>query len=432
MAISRVGSVAATATSVTLPAHQAGDLIIAFAYRDGLTTAPDLPSGWTNITTNGSNSNSFRMAYKLAASSSETATGFTNASKLICIVYRGVDQTTPIGVTGAASSAVGTTISYNGATLQVANGTSWVVAFAGHRSGNTSLETAAPTSTTFVVGVQNISHEAASFDTNGGVSSYAATSGLSVGGTSSGWYTVSQEIRAASAAVDAGPGSYALTGAAQGLEFDRVVGSDAEIYALNGNDTPLAIGRFINAGPGSYAVTGADAALEYASNLVILIEAGSYAVTGTDAALFCDRHIDVEAGTYTLIGVDAGLEYAQIDTPVSLSTGGGGYKRGYTAGERRARGLEWDKRDTAQDIEAWVKEAYEALNSEVSEPAVAAAVAEVVAPYRAIETPQIDWTGLVQSAEAIRRLAEIYNEHLARIEAARIREEEAAFLLMMQ
>lgn len=116
-------------------------------------------------------------------------------------------------------------------------------------------------------------------------------------------------------------------------------------------------------------------------------------------------------------------------TPIVQSTGAGG---GYRKGERRARGIAWDKRDTAQDIEGWVKEAYEALNSEVSEPAVAAAVAAVVAPYRAVETPQIDWTGLVQSAEAIRRLAEIYNEHLARVEASRVMEEEAAFLLMMQ
>lgn len=123
------------------------------------------------------------------------------------------------------------------------------------------------------------------------------------------------------------------------------------------------------------------------------------------------------------------------EPPVIIQSTGAGGGAPYRKGERKARGIAWDKRDTAQDIESWVKEAYEALNGEVSEPTVAAAVAEVVAPFQAIETSGIDWSGLVQSAEAIKRIAEIYNEHLARIEAARVRmimEEEAAFLLMMQ
>lgn len=244
MAISRVGSVADTATSVTLPAHLAGDLIIAFAYRDGNNTAPSLPTGWTNITTNGSNTNSFRLAYKLAASSSETATGFTSASKLICVVYRGVDQTTPVGVTATASTAIGTTISYNGATLQITDGTSWVVAFAGHRSGDTALETAVPTSMALVVGATNTSHEAQAFDTGGGVASYAATTGLAIGGTSSGWYTTSKEIRAAS--VVPNEGDLDVTESPDTAALSGSIGHHGTIDATEAADTFAATGLILS------------------------------------------------------------------------------------------------------------------------------------------------------------------------------------------
>ncbi|MBK7493609.1 MAG: hypothetical protein IPI17_17995 [Nitrosomonas sp.] len=33
-----------------MPSHQAGDLLIFFAYRDGSTTNPTLPAGFTSIT----------------------------------------------------------------------------------------------------------------------------------------------------------------------------------------------------------------------------------------------------------------------------------------------------------------------------------------------------------------------------------------------
>lgn len=83
---------AATGTdSVTMPAHQAGDLIVAFAFRDGSTTLPTLPAGWTSrLAPTGANSCSMRLATKIAASSSETSGTWTNATSLIVLVLRGV------------------------------------------------------------------------------------------------------------------------------------------------------------------------------------------------------------------------------------------------------------------------------------------------------------------------------------------------------
>ena len=123
---------------------------------------------------------------------------------------------------------------------------------------------------------------------------------------------------------------------------------------------------------------------------------------------------------------------ASAPTPIVQSTGaGGGYKRGYSSGERRSRGIEWDKRDTAQDIEGWLRDAYAEIHGETAPPEIEAAAAEVVAPYQE-RAAEIDWTALAQSAEAVRRIAEIYDRHLKALERRRVMEEEAAFMLLMQ
>src|SRR5688572_28676621 len=91
--ISYIGQCAAAATSCSPPTHAVGDLFIAAAGRDASQTAPTLPSGWTSVTTpsiNGTSSNdsALLVACKVATTTSETATGFTNAGWLAVHVYR--------------------------------------------------------------------------------------------------------------------------------------------------------------------------------------------------------------------------------------------------------------------------------------------------------------------------------------------------------
>jgi hypothetical protein len=191
--LSRVGQVSGI-TSATLPAHQAGDVIIAFAFRDGSTTQPTLPSGWTSIGTRSGTSCCGRAAWKRCASSSETSGTWTNASSVLFIIFRGaLASGTPVG--GNASQA-GTTasVTYPAATMTAADGTSWVIGLAGHRSVDTSLETA-PTGMTNVIDYLDSTCEAAGHDTEAGVSSWSAQS-VSVGGTASGWVTFSIELMA--------------------------------------------------------------------------------------------------------------------------------------------------------------------------------------------------------------------------------------------
>jgi hypothetical protein len=194
VAISFVGA-STGVTSASLPSGwQAGDLAIVLAYRDGSTTAPSLPSGWTNIISGGANTNSQRVGYRVLQAG-DTGTGtWTNATSVVCLVYRGQHATTPIGAS-AQTGASSTTVTYPALTLEVTDGTSWVVGLAGHRSIDTALETP-PTGMVNRANVVDSTDEASGHDTNGGVTSWSATS-VSVGGTSSGWRAATVEVRAA-------------------------------------------------------------------------------------------------------------------------------------------------------------------------------------------------------------------------------------------
>jgi len=183
-------------TSATLPTHQAGDLILAFAFRDGSLTLPTQPSGWTSIDSQSANTCSARLAYKIAASGSETTGTWTSATTTIFLVYRGVDATTLdtfFGLTTTTKSfASSTTVTYNANGYWL--GLSRIVALAGHRSVDTALGTA-PGDLTLIVNPVDIADEAAAFQST--VDNYGnwTSTNVSVGGTSSGWITFTMRLR---------------------------------------------------------------------------------------------------------------------------------------------------------------------------------------------------------------------------------------------
>jgi hypothetical protein len=192
-AISYIGQGTGT-TTATLPTHEVGDLAVVFAYRDGNATAPTLPAGWTNINNTSSTSNSSRLAYKICKNTSETSGTWTNATSTIVHVYRGARFEGPIGGSGIASGTTGN-VSYNTVSMTDTGNTSWVAGFAGHRSVDTSLQTA-PSGMTNRSNVVDATDEAAGHDTNGTVSSWSSTS-VTQGGTASGWNAITAEIRRA-------------------------------------------------------------------------------------------------------------------------------------------------------------------------------------------------------------------------------------------
>lgn len=198
MALSFIGSANGT-TSVTMPTHRVGDILIGFAFRDGSTTNPTIPTGWTNVTnTTDGTSCSLSIGYKIAASSSETSGTWTSASRMIVLCYRGQKQdtsATPLG-TIAATAGTTNTLTYTSRTLAASNvtGSSWFIAFAGHRSVDQALETP-PTGMTLRDSSVDATCEVAAFDTNGPATADWPSTNVALAGTASGWQTVVVELK---------------------------------------------------------------------------------------------------------------------------------------------------------------------------------------------------------------------------------------------
>jgi hypothetical protein len=181
MTISRVGVGTASATTVTIPAHVAGDLIIIFAHHTGATTIPTLPVGFIPILTKTGTLCGARLAYKWASSTGDTSGTWTNATILDCHVYR-PSSGSVLGIGKSASSSSSTvTVNFPLLTPLADNFSSntWVAGFVA--VGNaTQVCTVAPsgmTNQSTLVGTSSI----AGFDTNGGVTTWASTNATDTG-----------------------------------------------------------------------------------------------------------------------------------------------------------------------------------------------------------------------------------------------------------
>lgn len=74
--VQTVGS-AYSETRAALPSYQTGDLILGMAFRDGSTTPPTVPAGWTTLAT-ATNTTSSAVAVRKTATSSQTFSGWSN------------------------------------------------------------------------------------------------------------------------------------------------------------------------------------------------------------------------------------------------------------------------------------------------------------------------------------------------------------------
>ena len=155
-------------------------MFIVYAGRDGSTTAATLPTGWTNVGTSSINGTStadsvVRVACKVATTTSETVTGFTNAGAIIATIYRGQASggcaTAALGAPVFTDSTVNTTTTTEtfGAATNVFS-TSWDVGF-GYAPAATGGIVTAPTGMTNRTSQGTIM---GAHDTNGGVSSFSS------------------------------------------------------------------------------------------------------------------------------------------------------------------------------------------------------------------------------------------------------------------
>lgn len=187
--------------TATLGTHQVGDVFVAFAFRDGAGGAPSIPAGegWSAaLDTQDSNNCSFVIVQKTADSTTETVGTFTNANCTIVHQYRpGAGETITFGAVAKAAHASNLTVNTPALTLQTGDGTSWVIAFMGHRSGNLTGLTSPPTGMTNRAGyIQSAATSIASNDTNGGTASWSQQS-VTYGGSASAYQSVALEMKVA-------------------------------------------------------------------------------------------------------------------------------------------------------------------------------------------------------------------------------------------
>lgn len=112
-------------STIVLPAHQAGDVIIIQAAAKSV--MPATPSGWTNITGSEGSSLFVRYAYKVAQSSSEISGSWTGAEVLTVQVYRGASPVSPIGYVNSNSTINSSIINYPSVSLNRTDGSSWLL-----------------------------------------------------------------------------------------------------------------------------------------------------------------------------------------------------------------------------------------------------------------------------------------------------------------
>jgi hypothetical protein len=155
MAISRVSSASAQATTITIPSHQAGDLIVVATARNN-DAAVTAPTGWVRLSSAGGSGISYSIGYKFAQSNSETSGVWTNASILHCSVYRGsvgvvVPGTATINIANVSATIAYAALSQN----RIGFSDVWYLGFITQLNSTQAIETA-PT------GMQNINFQSIS------------------------------------------------------------------------------------------------------------------------------------------------------------------------------------------------------------------------------------------------------------------------------
>jgi len=191
-------------TSVTMPTHQAEDTLIAIAFNNTSNTVPTVPAGWTTVTSAAGTSGQNRamvIAYKIAASSSETSGTWTNAGKVAVLCYYGASLQGPIGacvIQGGSSSPQ--TITYPALTYSETEAEEWqrpwVIRGVGIKATNTNVEAGLTSGYTLRANDATNSNEIAIFDTNGATTgdTLSSTTTSTYSGTATGWFSFSLEL----------------------------------------------------------------------------------------------------------------------------------------------------------------------------------------------------------------------------------------------
>lgn len=148
---SYISSAAAASSSVTIPTHSIGDLIVIFAFSPFTTTAPTAPSAggtvpsWNYIDNANSGSGSgCTTAYFKATATNTTSGTWSNAVHTMAVIVRNQNASSPIGGHASQGGSSATTTA-PAVTMTHTDGSSVLLHFHGHSNLGASGWDAAPT-----------------------------------------------------------------------------------------------------------------------------------------------------------------------------------------------------------------------------------------------------------------------------------------------
>lgn len=191
-----VGAASAAGTTLTMPTHEAGDLIVGIGVRtSNLSPGPSIAAGedWIAHDLGNNGTDTFRTAYKIATDSSEAMGTWTDATMVAIIIFR-----------GASGSPIGETAQDGGNSLaadfpaiptpDVSDGSTIFAEFAFSTGSHSSFDTP-PAGTSMVFRNQTAStNTIASHSTEGGDAAYPG--GTTAFGTTRRWITYVAEVKA--------------------------------------------------------------------------------------------------------------------------------------------------------------------------------------------------------------------------------------------
>lgn len=185
-------------TSVTLPTHAVGDIIIIYAYDAGATSNPGAPSAagtvptWTTIDNpGGANANASGTFYAVATATNHTSGAWTLTTAMVAVVLSGQSVSTPIGGHAESGSTSNSSVTAPSVTMVNTDTTSVLLHFFGTRT-NPASWSAAPTGYT-QRGTPNI--WVACDTKNDTTSDGSVTQGFATVGSSLGYRGETVEIR---------------------------------------------------------------------------------------------------------------------------------------------------------------------------------------------------------------------------------------------
>lgn len=160
MAVAIKGSATASTTTVTLPAHVAGDVILMYAFRRAADTTsaltpPTVPAAggtvpaWTTLfsstgNTDSTSSCSDSVAWTVATSNNHTSGTWTNATRVVAVVLSGASSSPIGGSADIGDRGVSGDYYAPAITMSRTNGTSAVLHFFGSSNQSTQWSSTAP------------------------------------------------------------------------------------------------------------------------------------------------------------------------------------------------------------------------------------------------------------------------------------------------